>query len=79
MDSNFSIDKWDVWKTYISTVFLLMSSGQVNNHTDNHSGGGENDLETPDDTPEKAHEFICRIIENGSDNRKSYRFSFKIF
>lgn len=28
----------------------------------------EDDLEAVDNTPEKAHEFICRLVETGSDN-----------
>lgn len=67
----FSVDKWDAWKEYINSVFELMSSAStqnhVNNHTENHECG-ENILEIVDDTPEKAHEFICRLVETGVDN-----------
>lgn len=37
-------------------------------HTNNVTETVVNDLETVDDTPEKAHEFICRLVENGADN-----------
>lgn len=40
----------------------------TNEHVNNHTEIGDNDLETVDDTPEKAHEFICRLVENGADN-----------
>jgi hypothetical protein len=40
---------------------------ETNNH-DNHDGAADGDMETVDDTPEKCHEFICRIVENGADN-----------
>lgn len=39
-----------------------------NEHVNNHMEIGDNDLDTVDDTPEKAHEFICRLVENGADN-----------
>ncbi|CAG9821462.1 unnamed protein product [Phaedon cochleariae] len=62
-----SADRWDIWKEYIHSVFELMyqqtqTSGQEN------SDGGDNIVETADDTPEKAHEFICRMVESGADN-----------
>lgn len=48
---------------------------QETNNTDNDKGNGENspektknDTETVDDSPEKAHEFICRVIEDSSRN-----------
>lgn len=41
----------------------------VNNHAE-PAENGQNDLETIDDTPEKAHEFICRLVENVTDNGK---------
>ncbi|XP_018335486.1 phagocyte signaling-impaired protein isoform X2 [Agrilus planipennis] len=70
-----SMDRWDVWKEYINSVFQLMSSKpHVNNHmdenikTENSAGNGENEFYSVDDTPEKAHEFICSIVENGADN-----------
>lgn len=43
-----------------------METNKCENNHDN--GTAENDLETVDDTPEKCHEFICRIVENGADN-----------
>lgn len=68
----FSVDKWDIWKEYVNSVFELMSDDQrlLNNHTNSHEHG-ENDLELVDDSPEKAHEFICRLVENGTDNGKN--------
>lgn len=63
----FSVDRWDIWKEYICSVFALMDAKP--SHENNHDNGApENDLETVDDTPEKCHEFICRIVENGADN-----------
>lgn len=47
---------------------MQTESVQINNHVENHEGNGENELEIVDDTPEKAHEFICRLVENGADN-----------
>lgn len=62
-----SVDRWDIWKEYLNSVFELMSvENRINNH-ENHESS-DNDLETVDDTPEKAHEFICRVVENGVDN-----------
>lgn len=46
-----------------------MSAGKELNNHENHEAS-ENDLDTVDDTPEKAHEFICRVVENGVDNGK---------
>lgn len=40
----------------------------INNHVGNNCTNVEDDLETVDNTPEKAHEFICRLVENGTDN-----------
>ena len=67
----FSLDRWNIWKDYINSVFHLMCSQNLieNNHVENHISE-ENDLEVIDDTPEKAHEFICRLVENGCDNGK---------
>lgn len=68
----FSVDRWNIWKEYINSVFELISDksyNETNNH-DNHDGA-ENDIEMVDDTPEKCHEFICRVVENGSDNGKA--------
>jgi N-terminal acetyltransferase B complex non-catalytic subunit len=65
-----SVDRWDIWKEYINSVFELMAAKpcvETNNH-DNHDGAADGDMETVDDTPEKCHEFICRIVENGADN-----------
>ncbi|KAF5280729.1 hypothetical protein FQA39_LY18012 [Lamprigera yunnana] len=62
-----SIDRWDIWKQYIQSVFELMKGTQVNHHVENHSNG-DSDWEYVDDAPEKAHEFICRLVENGTDN-----------
>ncbi|KAJ8964378.1 hypothetical protein NQ314_004943 [Rhamnusium bicolor] len=62
-----NIDAWDIWKEYVNSVFELMYSEKKLNNHENHDGG-DSDMETVDDTPEKAHEFICRIVENGSDN-----------
>lgn len=41
----------------------MQSPPIVNNHAE-PAENGQNDLETVDDTPEKAHEFICRLVEN---------------
>lgn len=58
----FRVDRWDVWQQYLQSVFELYnqskSSENLNNHTENH-----NDV-LPDDNPEKAHEFICSLMEN---------------
>ncbi|CAG9812382.1 unnamed protein product [Phaedon cochleariae] len=40
---------------------------------ENYSDGGDNIVETADDTPEKAHEFICRMVESGADNARRPR------
>lgn len=65
-----NIDKWDVWKEYINSVFELMGDkGNINNHI-NYVMNGDNELEVVDDTAEKAHEFICRIVENGVGSSK---------
>lgn len=64
-----SVDRWDIWKEYINSVFQLMSTElHINNHHVENYNNGDNDLENVDDTPEKAHEFICRLVENGADN-----------
>nr|CAI5836675.1 unnamed protein product [Callosobruchus analis] len=66
-----SIDRWDIWKDYITSVFELMGSNGViinDDCEDNSDAKGDSELETVDDTPEKAHEFICRIVENGTEN-----------
>lgn len=60
------MDKWDIWKEYINSVFELMNTSNVVNNHNNEIG--DNDLDMVDDTPEKAHEFICRLVENGADN-----------
>ncbi|KAG5875825.1 hypothetical protein JTB14_017256 [Gonioctena quinquepunctata] len=62
-----SVDRWDIWKEYVNSVFELLSS---ENSTNNREciEGGENEMESVDDTPDKAHEFICRIVENGAEN-----------
>ncbi|KAK5638702.1 hypothetical protein RI129_012997 [Pyrocoelia pectoralis] len=62
-----SMDRWDIWKKYIISVFELMKVN-VNEHPEENHTNGESDLEYIDDTPEKAHEFICRLVENGDDN-----------
>lgn len=64
------MDKWDIWKEYINSVMYLMKSEThiINNHVGNNCTNVEDDLETVDNTPEKAHEFICRLVENGTDN-----------
>lgn len=41
----------------------MQSPPLVNNHGE-PAENGQNDLETVDDTPEKSHEFICRLVEN---------------
>ncbi|KAB0791042.1 hypothetical protein PPYR_02842 [Photinus pyralis] len=64
-----SMDRWDIWKEYIASVFELMKADVVDEERreENHANG-ECELEYVDDTPEKAHEFICRLVENGDDN-----------
>lgn len=52
-------------------MFKLLPSTETNNHCENHDVG--DDLTAPDDTPDKAHEFICRLVENGADNGKKFR------
>ncbi|KAJ8921252.1 hypothetical protein NQ315_013724 [Exocentrus adspersus] len=61
------VDRWDIWKEYINSVFELIALEDKTNNHENHETV-ENDFETVDDTPEKAHEFICRVVENGVDN-----------
>ncbi|KAF5281675.1 hypothetical protein FQR65_LT14605 [Abscondita terminalis] len=63
-----SVDRWDIWKEYINSVFHLMNEAQLNNHQVENHANGESDIEYVDDLPEKAHEFICRLVENGVDN-----------
>lgn len=63
------MDRWDIWKKYIQSVFeLLTCETQLNNHHVENHNNKESELETIDDTPEKAHEFISRLVENGADN-----------
>ncbi|XP_056635137.1 phagocyte signaling-impaired protein [Diorhabda sublineata] len=64
---SYSIDRWDIWTEYINSVFELMS-------TNTETSG--DDVDNPDDTPEKAHEFICSIIENGAGNEHQLRAPF---
>lgn len=45
-----------------------MMEEETNNHTSNHCDTTEDELETIDNTPEKAHEFICRLVEHGAGN-----------
>lgn len=73
---------WDIWKEYINSVFQLMSNENVErkrkiNEPDGSKAIDENSpekmhnaqyTETVDDSPEKAHEFICRVIEISSRN-----------
>lgn len=68
------VDRWDIWQHYLSSVFELynLSSEGLNNHTDglkNHSDSNcePQSLENTDDNPDKAHEFICSLMEN-TDN-----------
>ncbi|CAH1985843.1 unnamed protein product [Acanthoscelides obtectus] len=42
-----------------------------NDECDDNTDAKSDSLETIDDTPEKAHGFICRIVENAS--RSSFR------
>ncbi|CAH1985845.1 unnamed protein product [Acanthoscelides obtectus] len=67
-----SIDRWDIWRDYINSVFELMGTTTsdiiVNDECDDNTDAKGDSLETIDDTPEKAHEFICRIVENGTEN-----------
>ncbi|XP_017771958.1 PREDICTED: phagocyte signaling-impaired protein [Nicrophorus vespilloides] len=62
-----SVDRWQIWLSYLKSVFELYIS---NNHSNNHQQDLADvpDLDVVDDTPEKAHEFICKLVENGSDN-----------
>lgn len=67
------MDRWDIWNQYLTSIFEL---SKTNTHVNNHTTAGtenheDNDLtlDGSDDTPEKAHEFICSVIENiGDDN-----------
>ncbi|XP_022902804.2 phagocyte signaling-impaired protein [Onthophagus taurus] len=77
---NESIDKWNIWMEYLNSVFELMKESSENkrdkkiedggeivengNNGENSTGNGEIEV-TADDSPEKAHEFICSLIENG--------------
>lgn len=70
-------DKWDVWKEYVASVFEINSgksspikqkekgAEKCEDIPENHEGDCD-DLDSPDNNPEKAHEFICRIVENGA-------------
>ncbi|KAL3271625.1 hypothetical protein HHI36_022099 [Cryptolaemus montrouzieri] len=62
-----SVDRWNVWKDYINSVMELMSSNKASNNIDNQQFE-DSDIESVDDSPEKTHEFICRLVENGADN-----------
>ncbi|KAL1489406.1 hypothetical protein ABEB36_014306 [Hypothenemus hampei] len=61
---NESFDRWAVWKHYIKSVFKLYTS---NSNADTANSNLKS-LDGLDNTPEKCHEFICGIIESGSDN-----------
>ncbi|XP_028138711.2 phagocyte signaling-impaired protein [Diabrotica virgifera virgifera] len=61
----YSVDRWDIWKEYIKSVFELMVINQSAPSTPEKIG---EEIEVPDDTAEKAHEFICGIIESGTGN-----------
>lgn len=43
-------NRWDYYVPYLESVFILMKE--------------ENNDDATDNTPEKAHEFICQLIEN---------------
>lgn len=58
------MDRWDIWLQYIESVLHLENGLKEVNKECN----GISETETPDDTFEKAHEFICRIVETGSGN-----------
>lgn len=65
-----SVDRWDIWQKYLTSVFELYNtnSENLNNHTEkseNHTLETSETIEnSPDDNPEKAHEFICSLMEN---------------
>lgn len=76
---------WDIWKEYINSVFQLITSNEKNRarkssdsenkeksieNSPEESQNAQNESETVDDTPEKAHEFICRVLEDSSRNGK---------
>ncbi|CAG9862424.1 unnamed protein product [Phyllotreta striolata] len=60
----YSVDRWDIWKEYINSMFRLIPAESSISVT----GSSGDDADSPDDTPEKAHEFICGIVENGTEN-----------
>ncbi|KAJ8975262.1 hypothetical protein NQ317_008828 [Molorchus minor] len=61
------VDRWDIWKDYINSVFEIILSGKKLNNNEEYAVH-ESELESVDDSPEKAHEFICRIVEDGVEN-----------
>lgn len=62
------MDRWDIWQHYLTSVFEMAKRGHTNS-LNNHVGDcGEVRLEDPDDSAEKAHEFICSLIENAADD-----------
>ncbi|XP_074040327.1 phagocyte signaling impaired [Leptinotarsa decemlineata] len=58
-----NVDRWDIWKEYVNSVLELMSLNNSFNNGDSLNGC-DNEMESVDDTADKAHEFICRILEN---------------
>ncbi|XP_044739206.1 phagocyte signaling-impaired protein [Chrysoperla carnea] len=59
-------DLWDIWKYYLQSVFELMKLKNSDIKIENHVG----DSLTPDDTPEKCHDFICTLLECSDSGRK---------
>lgn len=57
------MDRWDIWKHYLQSVFELKAS-TFNGNKDKTTE--KDNPEEPDDTPEKAHEFICKLVEGGN-------------
>lgn len=76
------VDNWAVWKEYLESVFFLRNlvvTSEGNNteairektvNGDGGSGGEDeiDDLGQVDDTADKAHEFVCRVIEMEATN-----------
>lgn len=66
------VDNWTVWKEYLESVFHLrnVDEGKTNGDVGCKGSDGEtdDDLGQVDDTADKAHEFVCRVIEMEATN-----------
>ncbi|XP_050315955.1 phagocyte signaling-impaired protein [Anthonomus grandis grandis] len=65
---NETFDFWNVWKDYIHSAIELSN---ITENGDNSLPVGESD--TPDNSAEKCHEFICSVLEVGARNSFSLR------